>query len=208
MVLKYAIGCNLVITDREPRADEGALVIKFGNAFAPTHPTTELCLKLMERAFSRRAINSILDVGCGCGILGLAGLKLGAKRAVALDISRAAISATKVNIRRNKLEGNSDLILGSVDSIKGKFDLIVANLHFSTLLGLANEFKERLGEGGTLILSGFYDIEFYQLESALAGIGFRCGDVLFKDHVMIDLPPSMSSTFGAADFSPDGGALR
>lgn len=205
--LKYTVGRNLVITDREPRNDEEALIIKCGNAFAPSHPTTELCLKLMERAFSTRAINSILDVGCGSGILALAGLKLGAERAVALDISRAAISASKINIRRNKLEGNSDLILGSVDCIKGRFDLIVANLHLSTLLELANNFKKALGEGGTLIVSGFYDIEFYHLDSALSDIGFRCGDMLLKDHVMVDLPPSMSSTFGAAEFFPSGGAL-
>lgn len=205
--MKYTIAGNLVITDRESFSKD-ALVIKWGNAFAPTHPTTELCLKLMERVFSSRMASSILDIGCGSGILALAGLKLGAKRAIALDISRVAVRATWENARRNNLESNLDLILGSIESVKGSFDLIVANLRLPILQGMADSFRGLLNTGGTLVLSGFYDIEFPHLQSGLLDLGFRCGDVLFKDYVMIDLPASMSSTFGAAQFYPDGGALK
>lgn len=190
---------GLIISDR---SDENALVIKRGKAFAPTHPTTELCLKLMERSFALRRIKSILDAGCGTGILALAGLKLGAERAVAFDISREAVYITIENARRNNLAQNIDVILGSIDSLKAKskFDLITANLHFHTLMSMAEKFKQLLLANGILILSGFYDVELYYLDNAMLNLGFRKGDVLFRDYVIADLPPSMSFTFGAAQY--------
>ncbi|MEM2933452.1 MAG: 50S ribosomal protein L11 methyltransferase [Methanocellales archaeon] len=198
--MKYIL-TGLIISDRN---DENALVIKRGEAFAPTHPTTELCLKLMERSFALRRIKSILDAGCGTGILALAGLKLGAERAVAFDISREAVYITIENARRNNLAQNIDVILGSIDSLKAKskfkFDLIVANLYFTTLLSMVGKFKELLLANGILILSGFYDIEFYHLNNAMLNLGFQKGEVLYRDHVIADLPPSMSFTFGAAQY--------
>lgn len=200
MNMKYIL-TGLIISDRN---DENALVIKRGEAFAPTHPTTELCLKLMERSFALRRIKSILDAGCGTGILALAGLKLGAERAVAFDISREAVYITIENARRNNLAQNIDVILGSIDSLKAKskfkFDLIVANLYFTTLLSMVGKFKELLLANGILILSGFYDIEFYHLNNAMLNLGFQKGEVLYRDHVIADLPPSMSFTFGAAQY--------
>ena len=198
--MKYSIGRNLVITDGDSNCCRDALVIRQGNAFAPAHPTTELCLKLLERTFAASPVNSILDVGCGTGILALACLKLGAKRALALDISRSAMLVTRENAFRNHLEERIDLIQGSIQSVNARFDLIVANLHFSTLVGMAGNFRELLNANGTLIISGFFDMEFYHLDRALANLGFRRGELLYKDYVMVDLPPSMSSTFGGAQY--------
>ncbi len=197
--MRYILS-GLIISERS--SDKNVLVIKRGKAFAPTHPTTELCLRLMERSFALNQINSILDAGCGTGILALAGLKLGAEQAVAFDISREAVYITLENARRNNLSQRIDVILGSIDSLKlkSKFDLIVANLHFHILLSMAGKFKELLLANGILILSGFYDIEFYHLDNAMLSLGFRRGDVLFKDQVIADLPPSMSFTFGAAQY--------
>ncbi|MEM2924937.1 MAG: 50S ribosomal protein L11 methyltransferase [Methanocellales archaeon] len=199
--MRYILG-DLIISNRSCENCENALVIKFGKAFAPTHPTTELCLKLMERCFALNRIKTILDAGCGTGILALAGLKLGADRAVAFDISREAVFITIENARRNNLAQYIDVILGSIDSLKAdskfKFDLIVANLYLPILLSMAEKFRELAR--GILIVSGFYDFEFYYLDNAMQGLGFQKRDVLFKDHAIADLPPSLGFTFGAAQY--------
>jgi len=209
--MKYILG-GLIISDRSGSGSGSGsgnggnvLVIKRGKAFAPTHPTTELCLKLMERSFAFNQIDFILDAGCGTGILALAGLKLGAERAVGFDISREAVYITMENARRNNLAHRMDVILGSIESLKAKskskFDLIVANLNFSTLMSMVGKFKELLIANGILILSGFYDIEFHYLNDAILNLGFQKRDVLYGDHVIADLPPSMSFTFVAAQYS-------
>ena len=124
-----------------------------------THPTTQLCLELIEKYV--RPDRPVIDVGCGSGILSIAALKLGASQALAVDVDSAAVRAAQENAAANGLLGRLELGLGSViDVLEWKFTLasaplVLANILASTIIRL---FDEGLGDlvepGGHLILSG------------------------------------------------------
>src|SRR3974390_3526156 len=86
-----------------PRPGEESLVLEGNSVFPPNHPTTHLCLDLMKTALASRPRGSVLDVGCGSGILALAALALGVSSAVAADISGWALRQTRANAHRNGL---------------------------------------------------------------------------------------------------------
>ena len=85
------------------RAPTGIL-LKSSKAFPPSHPTTKMCLRLMLQDLKQRPCQDLVDVGCGSGILALAGLKLGVKRAVAVDLDLRAIITSRENAELNHLE--------------------------------------------------------------------------------------------------------
>ena len=115
------------------------------------HPTTALCL---EWLVSMRP-EEVLDVGTGTGILAMAALKLGARRAVGLDTDPEAIRVAADNRRRNgvppeKLELSTDLVAER----HGTFDAVVANILAEPLRRLAVDLSDRVGPSGHLVLSG------------------------------------------------------
>ncbi|MGI8604970.1 MAG: 50S ribosomal protein L11 methyltransferase [Verrucomicrobiales bacterium] len=120
------------------------------------HPTTATCLRLM--CDLDMAGRSVLDLGCGTGILALAARKLGAARVLAVDCDREAVAASKRNARRNKVRGiqfeRCD-ILSWEPSLR--FDIIVANIFADVLTALFAKMKRALAPGGVLILSGILD---------------------------------------------------
>ena len=105
-----------------------------GMAFGTgTHPTTQLCLELLE---AYTPLNSdIFDIGCGSGILSIAALKLGATRAFGVDVESEAIPASLENAGTNGVADNFQTALGSVDEIKaGIFDVQQAPLVLANIL--------------------------------------------------------------------------
>jgi ribosomal protein L11 methyltransferase len=131
-----------------------------GMAFGTgTHPTTQLCLELLEGWTPDD--DAVIDVGCGSGILSIAALKLGAARALAVDIDEAAVKSSRENADVNSV--GSELILGagSVDEIlAGRFPfdsapLVVANILAPVLIRLLDDgLDELIAPDGALILSG------------------------------------------------------
>ena len=83
------------------------LHVSSGEAFPPGHPTTRLCLDLLREALAAASVQSLLDVGCGAGLLSLAAAALGVPRVVGVDISQAAVQVTRENARDNGLAGRS-----------------------------------------------------------------------------------------------------
>lgn len=124
-----------------------------------THPTTQLCLELIEKyVYPDRPV---IDVGCGSGILSIAALKLGASQALAVDVDSAAVRAAQENAAANGLSDRLEVGLGSViDVLAWKFTiasapLVLANILASTIIRLFDEGLSDLVEpGGYLILSG------------------------------------------------------
>lgn len=131
------------------------------------HESTRLCIRLIERLLEDADSKSVLDVGCGSGILSIVAAKLGAKRVVAFDIDKVAVKETKKNLRRNSISDVVNLVCGYIDSINGKYDLIVANISVEELLHMTEELKSRLSEEGSLILSG---IPFLRRDELLSGM--------------------------------------
>lgn len=142
----------------QPAPDAGAVVVDLdpGLAFGTgSHPTTALCLEWLDSA--SLAGRSLLDYGCGSGILAIAALKLGAERVLALDHDPQAVEATRENAERN---GVAERLTAGLPGELGRtgprppFGIIVANILSGPLVELAPRLLAALSPGGDLVLSG------------------------------------------------------
>ena len=111
-----------------PRAGERVLVLAAATTFPPSHPTTRLCLELLAATLAEGPCPQLLDVGCGSGVLLLAGVAAGARLGVGLDLSGKAVITTRNNARANGLAAAVQVVRGSTEALRGPFKLIVANL--------------------------------------------------------------------------------
>lgn len=155
------------------RAVEGELVIELdpGMAFGcGTHPTTSLCLKLLENYI--RGGERIYDVGTGSGILAVAAAALGAGRVVAVDLDPVACRAAAENVARNRVEGIVRVVQGNLlDNLNGGADLVVANIIAGVIISLAPDAAAALVPGGFLIASGIIRHRAEEVRDALEEAG-------------------------------------
>jgi ribosomal protein L11 methyltransferase len=155
-----------------------------GMAFGTgTHPTTQLCLELMEKAFDRGPRATAIDVGCGSGILSIAALKLGAKTVLGVDIDIESVKNSRENADTNEV-GN-ELILGQgsvIEILDGKFPfksapLVVANILGPILIRLFDAGLADLVESdGEIILSGILDHQADSVIKAGQAKGLKSSD--------------------------------
>ena len=154
--------------------DEVIIDLDPGMAFGTgLHPTTRLCLQAIEERADRSPLGRTLDVGCGSGILSIAAVKLGATRALGVDIDPIAIEATDANARHNRVGKRIRAREGSVPTHEGPFDTVLANLIAGILVELAPHLAAELVPGGTLIASGIFIDREAGVREALAGAGLR-----------------------------------
>ena len=133
-----------------------------GMAFGTgTHPTTQLALELMETVIDEYSPSTVIDVGCGSGILSIAALKLGAQTALGVDIDIESVKNSRENADKNGIGEEFIIGQGSVtELLDGKFPykqapLVVANILAPIILRLFDDGLADLAEpGGTVILSG------------------------------------------------------
>lgn len=154
--------------------DEVVIDLDPGMAFGTgLHPTTRLCLQALEDRAGRGPLGRALDVGCGSGILSIAAVRLGATRALGLDIDPAAIEATLANARHNRVGRRIRAREGTLPSDEGPFDLVLANLVAGVLIEHAATLAAELVPGGTLIASGIFVDREVETRRALEGAGFH-----------------------------------
>ncbi|NWG31938.1 MAG: 50S ribosomal protein L11 methyltransferase [Rhodocyclaceae bacterium] len=140
------------------------LVLDPGLAFGTgSHPTTRLCLEWLEETIVPGV--SVLDYGCGSGILAIAAKKLGAGETAGVDIDPAALSAAADNAKRNDV---TIRLLPSTAPIEERFDRVVANILTNPLMLLAPVLAARLAPGGRLALSGVLESQAEQVIAAYA----------------------------------------
>ncbi|MBK8182047.1 MAG: 50S ribosomal protein L11 methyltransferase [Candidatus Competibacteraceae bacterium] len=149
----------------EPRAinirlDPG---LAFGTG---THPTTALCLEWLDGA--ELAGKTVLDYGCGSGILAIAAVKLGAKRVWAVDIDPQALLASDDNAAENQVEEQIELVHPITLPATLSVDVLLANILAGVLVQLGSEFGRRVKSGGRLILSGILEDHADAVQTALA----------------------------------------
>ncbi len=173
------------------------ILLKSPRAFPPYHPTTKMCLRLMLQDLKEHPCQNLVDVGCGSGILALAGLKLGVRRAVALDIDPRAVSTSRANAALNQLQSKFMLVRGSAEAVAGCFDLVLANLPMPVLTEKLPELLRLSKEGGSLILSGFQDLDRPLMEKDLKRLRLDAKSWLSEDLVFFGDPPSGSFTWMA-----------
>ena len=133
-----------------PDPEAISLILDPGMAFGTgSHPTTRLCLEWLERTVEPG--QSVLDYGCGSGILAIAAGKLGADRVAGVDIDPLAVAAARANAERNGVDA---LFADSAEPVAGEYDVVVANILSNPLRVLAPAICAHVRSGGRLTLSG------------------------------------------------------
>ena len=141
--------------------DTHAIVIDPGMAFGTGHhATTALCLEALEQVMNQGPVSSLLDVGCGSGILSIGAGMLGAENIDAIDVDPKAVEVTQENSIINKLN-NIQASTTPIQEISKQYNVVVANILANILIRLAPGIVQTVGDSSTLILSG---IPFHQIE--------------------------------------------
>ncbi len=155
----FAIIPGLIIAPTwEPyaaEADEQVIIMDPGMAFGTGHhATTSLSLQFLQEALAARPNSSVLDVGTGTGILGMAAALFGAAKVMAIDNDPEAVSAARENRDRNNLQTIMTVADTPLASVSTSFALVIANIVHDVLLELAPDLGRLTAAGGQLILSG------------------------------------------------------
>ena len=176
------IGRRIVVKPswREFAPEPGDLVLDLdpGMAFGTgTHPTTSLCIELIEEHLAPGA--SLLDVGTGSGILMLAAAKLGACRVAGGDRDELAVRIAAENLRRNGVPPETVCLAQGplARPFRGSFDLVVANILTQVVLELVEDVPRVLKPTGTFICSGIIEENRGLVLSRLTAAGFEILDV-------------------------------
>jgi len=197
----YRLSPHLVLcTRRQPAATEALaqiIHVKRGEAFPPGHPTSRLCLDLLREALAATSVHSLLDVGCGAGLLSLAAAALRVPRVVGVDISPAAAQITRENARDNGLAGSLQVVRGSTECLKGPFELVIANLPWEVQMDKVSELNRLAASGGRLILSGFRDNQENLLIQSYQSLGWSLRRRIIKYFWHPELPADISFTWVA-----------
>ena len=147
-----------------PEPNRIAIQLDPGLAFGTgSHPTTHLCLEWLADCLPLQS--TVLDYGCGSGILAIASSMLGASRVIGVDIDEQAVQSTRDNALVNEVTLASMLPDGLQD---GQFDVVVANILSNPLKVLAPMLAARVRSGGQLVLSGVLERQAQEVAAAYA----------------------------------------
>lgn len=163
----------------EPQEDELVIEIDPGRAFGTgTHPTTSLCIKLMEENIKEG--NTVIDVGTGSGILMVAAEKLGAGKIVGTDIDPMAVEVAEENLLLNKVDmEKAKAYAGDLVTVvqNEKFDVVVANILADVLLILLKDISRVVKKDGLVIFSGIIEDKLEEMKRAVEEVGLEILEV-------------------------------
>ncbi len=165
----------LILPEWEPVPETERAILKIdpGAAFGTgTHATTKLCLSALESVVKNG--DTVLDIGCGSGILSIAALLLGAKSAVGVDIDSLAVKTARENAAKNNLyEPEFTAIEGDLaEKISGKYDICVANIVADVIIRLCENITDYVHDGSYFVTSGIIDTRADEVYEAMVGAGF------------------------------------
>ncbi len=131
------------------------------------HETTKLCLEMCEKYMQKG--DSVLDVGCGSGILGIASLLLGAKEAVGVDIDEKAVDTARDNAEINGVSDRFTAICGSfTEKVEGKYDIVLANIVADAIMFLSKGIKDFMKPDAVYVMSGIIDTRADEVKSSVS----------------------------------------
>ncbi|WP_320046986.1 50S ribosomal protein L11 methyltransferase [uncultured Ilyobacter sp.] len=159
----------------EAEGDEVVIELDPGRAFGTgSHPTTSLCLKLMENYI--KGGESVIDVGTGSGILMVAADRLEADEIWGVDIDELAVESTKENLELNRVSTEKSRVFKGnlLEIVKDKkFDVVVANILADVILMLLDDMTRVIKKGGLIILSGIIEDKVNEVEKKIKSAGFE-----------------------------------
>ena len=157
--------------------EETVMKIDPGMAFGTgAHETTRLCLKALTKLELQG--KTLLDVGCGSGILSIGGVLLGADRAFGCDIDQLAVEVARRNAALNGLEDKTAYAAGDLLTVvEGQYPVVVANIVADVIKMLLQDLHAVLMEGGTFIASGIIDTRKEELLEAITAAGLTVLEV-------------------------------
>ena len=162
------VGRRLVVVpsweDYEKQADDIILRLDPGMAFGTgTHATTRLCMELLEQSITPGC--TVLDVGCGSGILAVCSVLLGASHADGVDIDELAVKIAGENAALNQAADRTHFVQGDLtDKISGQYDVICANIVADVIIRLCPSLRRFLQPGGYFLASGIIDERSVEVE--------------------------------------------
>lgn len=176
------VGKRLIIVPawlESPDPERVAVKIDPSMAFGTgTHPTTQLCLEMIDRYIETG--QTFIDVGCGSGILSIAALKLGAAHALCVDVDKASVISTEKNAQNNNVKALVETGLGSVREIlENRFSLrqapiVAVNIIAPIILQLFDAgLAELVEKPGKLLLSGILEGQSTEIEEAARNSGLK-----------------------------------
>ena len=179
----WRAGSNIVIvppwlaTPSDLTPDDLVLSIDPGHAFgSASHETTRLCLEAVAEFVKPGSV--VADIGCGSGVLAVAAVRLGAREAIATDISPEAIIATIENARRNDVADVVDVSTATIEELdSATYDLVLANIGAATLCSMAQGLVQITKPDGVLVLSGLLAEQTETVAAALNQAGAVVDDV-------------------------------
>lgn len=188
----FKVGDKLAVKPswEEYTNDDGRIILEIDPASSfgtGQHHTTRLCLELLQSCIKKG--DRLLDMGCGSGILSIAGVLLGASDTVAVDIEENAVKTAAENAAKNNIpETQYKTFFGNIltdeklaDEIDGKYDVITANIVADVLIAMKDFFVRYLRKGGTLIISGIIEERMEEVLTAVESVGFIRQNVSIKE---------------------------
>lgn len=157
--------------DRQP--DDVVLTLNPGMAFGTgTHDTTRLCMELLEKYITPQ--DTVLDVGCGSGILAITAALLGANKIIGCDIDEVAVKVAGENAALNGVQDRIAFHQGDLTSqVEGSFQIICANIVADVIIRLSEDAGRYLAKNGIFITSGIIDTREQDVLNALEQNGFQ-----------------------------------
>ena len=164
-----------------PESNDVVIDIAQGASFGSgEHPTTRLAVRGIEAALSgknnflKMDHTRALDIGTGSGILAIAAVSLGVKKALAIDIDPCSRSEAKKNIRLNSMDHRIQVLDRDIEQINEKFFLITANLRYPTLVRLCSHISKITEQPGMVVVSGIKTDEVTNILNSYTRNGFSC----------------------------------
>ncbi len=146
-----------------------------------THPTTRMCIALVEKYIQPE--DSFLDIGTGSGILMIAAAKLGADTMTGIDNDEVAVSVARDNLIKNKIDPDTyELMTGDlVSSVNGRFSLVTANILSEIIVHLLDDIHHVVKKDSIFICSGIIEPRRAMVEEKLLAKGFEIIEVMVKE---------------------------
>lgn len=151
---------------------EPALAFGFGE-----HPSTTAIAPWLEEACRANLDASVLDVGCGTGVLSLVAATTGVRATTGVDTSQEAVASARTNAANNGLANKIEFIHGSASSVNGQFEIVCANIESGILIEIASDISNRVARGGRIALAGLLYEQQQEVIAAYRQYGIRLSEV-------------------------------